>query len=107
MEPFKAPRYLYGLIALIFQSVLLAYTEVTQIQSYTHVTTDGQPTSLSWCQAPIYGPKPHFCYCQTVAGLLIRDALSGERTGLSFTIATDPCQQSFSVPSPAGLMTIF
>jgi hypothetical protein len=34
-------------------------------------------------------------------------ALSVERTGLSFTIAADPRPQSFSGPSPSGLMTIF
>jgi hypothetical protein len=25
--------------------------------------TEGQSTSLSWCQAPIWGPRPNFCYC--------------------------------------------
>jgi hypothetical protein len=33
-------------------------------------------------------------------------ALSDERTGLSFTIDAGPCQQSFSDPSPMGLVTI-
>jgi hypothetical protein len=40
-------------------------------QSQSYVTTDGQPASLSWCQAPIWGLWPDFYYCQTVAGLLI------------------------------------
>jgi hypothetical protein len=30
----------------------------------------GQSASLSWCQALIWGTKPDFYYCQTVAGLL-------------------------------------
>jgi hypothetical protein len=36
-------------------------------QCQSHVTSDG----LSWCQAPIWGPRPGFCYCETVAGLLM------------------------------------
>jgi hypothetical protein len=42
---------------------------------------------VSWCQAPIWGLRPDFCYCQTVAGLLMWGALSDDRTGLPFTIA--------------------
>jgi hypothetical protein len=49
--------------------------------------TNGQSACLSWCQAPIWGQRPDFCYCQTVAGLLRWGALSDERTGMSFTIA--------------------
>jgi hypothetical protein len=51
---------------------------------------------LSWCQAPIWGSRPYFYYCQTVTGLLIWDSLSDERTGLSFTIAAGPRQCSHS-----------
>jgi hypothetical protein len=43
--------------------------------------------SLSWCQAPIWGLRPDFYYCQTVAGLLMWGTLSDVRTGLSFTTA--------------------
>jgi hypothetical protein len=53
------------------------------------LTTDRQSASLSWCQAPIWGPRPDFYRCQTVAGLLTWGALSDERKGLSFTIAAD------------------
>jgi hypothetical protein len=65
---------------------------LTQIQSQSHVTTDGQSASLSSNKAPIWDLRPDFYYCQTVAGLLIWGALSDERTGLSFTIAPGPCQ---------------
>jgi hypothetical protein len=34
--------------------------------------------------SPISGPRPDFCYCQTLAVLLVCGALSDERTGLSF-----------------------
>jgi hypothetical protein len=65
-----------------------------QSQSQSYVTTDGQSASLSWCQAPIWGLRPDFCYCQTLAGLLMWGALSDERTGLPFTIAVGPRQCS-------------
>jgi hypothetical protein len=58
--------------------------------------TDGQSASLSWNKAPIWGLRPNFCYCQTVAGLLMWGALSDERTSLSFTIVVGPRQRSHS-----------
>jgi hypothetical protein len=51
---------------------------------------------VSWNKAPIWGLRPDFSCCQTVAGLLIWGALSDERTGLSFTIAPGPHQRSHS-----------
>jgi hypothetical protein len=62
--------------------------------SDSYVTTDDQSASLPWNKAPIWGLRPYLYYCQTVAGLLMWGALSGERTGLSFTIATGPRQRS-------------
>jgi hypothetical protein len=58
--------------------------------------TYGQSASLSWCQAPIWGPRPDSYYCQTVAGLLMCGALSDKRTGLSFTIAAGTHQHGHS-----------
>jgi hypothetical protein len=41
---------------------------------------------LSWCQAPIFDPRPIFIsprnFLETVEGLLFCSALSDERTGL-------------------------
>jgi hypothetical protein len=54
------------------------------------LTTDGQSASLSWNKAPIWGLRPDYYYCQTVAGLLMWGAVSDERTGLSFAIAAGP-----------------
>jgi hypothetical protein len=71
-------------------------TTELSIESEFYVTTDGQPASLSWNKAPIWGLRPDLYYCQTVAGLLMWDALSEERTGLSFTIAAGPRQHSHS-----------
>jgi hypothetical protein len=55
-----------------------------------------QSTSLSWNKAPISRTRADFCYCQTVAGLLLWGALPNERTGLQFTIAAGPRQCSHS-----------
>jgi hypothetical protein len=53
-----------------------------------------QSASLSWCQAPIWGLRPDFYYCQTVRVCWYGGVLSDERTGLLFTIAAGPRQRS-------------
>jgi hypothetical protein len=65
-------------------------------QSQSYITTDGQPASLSWNKAPIWGLRPDLDYCLTVACLLVWGALSDERRGLSFAIAAGLCQRSLS-----------
>jgi hypothetical protein len=69
--------------------------DLSQRQSQSYVTTDGQPASLSWNKAPIWGLRPDLDYCLTVAGLLIWGTLSDERTGLPCAIATGPRQHSY------------
>jgi hypothetical protein len=69
-------------------------SDLSRVES--NVTTDGQSAGLSWNKAPIWGLRPDFYYCQTVAGLLIWHVISDERAGLSFTIAAGPCQRSHS-----------
>jgi hypothetical protein len=66
----------------------------TESGSESYVTTDGQPASLSWNKAPIWGLWPDLYYRLKVAGLLIWGALSDERTGLPFTIAAGLRQRS-------------
>jgi hypothetical protein len=61
--------------------------------SESYITTDGQSASLSWNKAHIWGLRPDFYYCQTVAGLLMCGAFSDKRTGLSFSIAAGPRQR--------------
>jgi hypothetical protein len=39
-------------------------------------------------------PKTRFCYCLTVEGILMSDALSNERKGLSYTVAVGPHHHS-------------
>jgi hypothetical protein len=79
-------------VILLVDSLYAEAIATSQSQSY--VTTDGQAASLSWNKAPIWGLRPDLDYCLTVAGLLIWGALSDERTGLSFAIATGPRQRS-------------
>jgi hypothetical protein len=68
----------------------------TPAESESYITTDGQSASFSRNKAPIWSLGPDFYYCQTVADLLMRGALSDERTGLSFTTAAGPRQHSHS-----------
>jgi hypothetical protein len=65
-------------------------------QGHSYIPTYGQSVSLPWCQAPIWNPRPDFCYCQTVEGLWMWGVLSDGRTGLSFTITAGPRQSSHS-----------
>jgi hypothetical protein len=75
------------------------YTIYTS-QSKSCVTADGQSASLSWNKAPIWGLRPDFYYCQTVAGLLGRSLW---RDNCSWSLP----EKSFSGPSPVGPMTIY
>jgi hypothetical protein len=75
-------------------SLLLLFS--TTLCSVWVLRYDSQSASLSWNKAPIWGLRPDFYYCQTVAGLLMWGALSHERTGLSFIIAAGPRQRSHS-----------
>jgi hypothetical protein len=60
--------------------------------------TDDQSTSLSWCQALIWGPRPTLYYCQTVWW---------DDRFLIYNCCWPLPVQSFLGPSPTGLMTIF
>jgi hypothetical protein len=67
--------------------------------------------SPSWNKAPIWGLRPDFYYCQTVAGLLMWGALSLSLWRENGSVVRSCCWSSpaklFSGPSPVGLMTIF
>jgi hypothetical protein len=94
-------------LVLIYESVTSS-ASVNTPQLNTQLSYEWRTTahcSLSWFEsslmlrstvAPIWGLRSDFCYCQTVAGLLMWGALSDERTGLSFTIVAGPRQRSHS-----------
>jgi hypothetical protein len=65
-----------------------------RVESY--VTTNGESASLSWNKAPIWCLRPDFYYSQTVVGLLMCGAISDEKMGSPFTIASGPRQRSHS-----------
>jgi hypothetical protein len=73
------------LIPILLRRHKTLWTDWLQVKVV--LTTDVQSASVSWCQAPIWGPRPDFYYCQTVEGLFIWGALSDKRMGLPFTIA--------------------
>jgi hypothetical protein len=82
--------------------------QLSILESESYVTTYGQPASLSWNKAPIWGLRPDLYYCQTVVGLVMWSALSDERTGLSFIIAAGPRLRShFRVRVPLDSWTYF
>jgi hypothetical protein len=80
----------------VLDSRLLSYdySQTSQSQSQSYITTDGQAASLSWNKAPIWGLWPDLYYCLTITVLFLWDALSDESTGLSFVYATGPRQCS-------------
>jgi hypothetical protein len=70
--------------------------------------TDGQSASLSWNKAPIWGLRPDWYYCQTVADLLMWGTLSlwREDGSVVYSCCWLLPVQWFSGPRPAGLVTI-
>jgi hypothetical protein len=90
-------------LLFVVQSPCMLGTQLNcQSESESYITTNGQSVSLSWNKAPIWGLRPDFYYCQTVAGLLIWDAHSDKKTGLSFTITVGPRQHSHSTSKSQG-----
>jgi hypothetical protein len=84
------------LFILVSSRLTASQLRLTQFESESYVTTDVQSASLSWNKASIWGLRPGFYYCQTVAGLLMWGALSDKRTGLSCTVAAGLSQRSHS-----------
>jgi hypothetical protein len=78
-------------------------TDSAEYESY--IRTDGQSASLSWNKAPIWGLRPDFYYCQTLASLLMWGTLSVERTVVKLLLVSPT--QPFSCLSPMGLVNIF
>jgi hypothetical protein len=63
----------------------------SQSQSQSHIVTDGQLVSKSWCRAPSGIHDQIF-----ITVLFLWGTLSEEKTSLSFVYAAGPCQRSLS-----------
>jgi hypothetical protein len=75
-------------------STRLHSTNSTQSQS--HIATDGQSVSKSWCRGPPGAHDQIFVTVWQLRSCFLWGALSYERTSLSFVYATGPCQRSLS-----------
>jgi hypothetical protein len=91
-----------------FWITLLMNLWLNCIESESHVTTDGQPASLSWNKAPFWG--------LTTRSLLLFDSCGFVDVGRSLwreagSVIYNSClpspAQSFSGPSPIGFVAIF
>jgi hypothetical protein len=76
----EAEHFRSSVTSTVVSSCHLLLRLVTS-QSQSYITADGQPASLSWNKAPIWGLRPDLDYCLTVAGLLVWGAHSDERSG--------------------------
>jgi hypothetical protein len=64
--PFSSPPTTRRATVEVFDPASTRDTLESESESY--VTTDGQSASVSWNKAPIWGLRPDFYYCSTVAG---------------------------------------
>jgi hypothetical protein len=77
-------------------------------QSQIYVTTDGQSAGLSWCQAPIWGPKTKILLLSNSYGLVdLGRPLSREDGSVVYYCCCLSPAQPFSIPSPVGFIATF
>jgi hypothetical protein len=82
-----------------FPTPLTAVSRLPCSQSQSHIETDGQSVSKSWCRAPSGAHDQILITCVTVTVLFLWSAVSDDRMGLSFVDTAGPClAQSFSGP---------
>jgi hypothetical protein len=99
-----SPLY-WGVTLLSLTLTHSTYSTLWKSNLYYDRRSVGQSVLVS---SPIWGPRPHFYYCQTVAGLLMWGAPPWREDGsVVYNCCWSSPVQSFSAPSPAGLMTIF
>jgi hypothetical protein len=78
-----------------WQAVISRLNWLKSKSSQGHIATDGQSVGKSWCRAPS-GAYDQIFINFTPTVLFLWDALSDERTCLSFVYAAGPCQRSLS-----------
>jgi hypothetical protein len=87
----------YSILVLTSSHIHTSLRNSTVSRSRSHLTTDGQSVSKSWCRAPSGAhDQIYITLYLTITVLLLWGALSDERTGLSFVNAAGPCQRSLS-----------
>jgi hypothetical protein len=80
----------------------------SESESESYVTTDGQPASLSWNKATIWGLRPDFYYLCDSYGLVLVGRPLWREVGSVFCMCFWPLPaQSFSGPSPWDLRPYF
>jgi hypothetical protein len=79
-------------------------TLILQSESGSYITTDGQSASLSCSKAPMWGLRPYIYYCGFANAEL---SLWREDESVVYNCCWASPAQSFSGPSPVGLVTIF
>jgi hypothetical protein len=91
----------------LMNRLCLCQVYVSQNQSHSYFTTNGlPPISSSWRQAP-WDPGPEFLFSNwTLAVIILTYHFWREDVSVYNCCWSSPAQ-SFSGPSPAGLMTIF
>jgi hypothetical protein len=80
----------------------------TYIQSQSYVTTDSLSVSLSWNKPPIWGLRPDFLLLSDNCGFAdVGCSLGRKSVSAVYNCCWPSPAQSFSGPSPAGLVTVF
>jgi hypothetical protein len=78
------------------QNSVTGLLQVKVNKSRSHIATDGQSISKSWCRVPSGAHDQIFITLLTVTVLFLWGALSDEKTGLSFVYSAGPRQRSLS-----------
>jgi hypothetical protein len=81
-------------------------------QSQSYITTDGQSASLTWCQAPIWDPRPVLSLLSLIIFRQLWVCWCGaplwrEVGSLVFSFCRASSARPFSDLRPTGLMSIF
>jgi hypothetical protein len=97
--------------AKLIMSVLLIFcyngSLVTTTESESYITTDGQPASLSWNKAPIWGLRPDLYFSESCGFVDLERPLWREAGSVVYNSCWPSPAKSFSGPSPVGLVAIF
>jgi hypothetical protein len=100
------PYFTISDLRLIFLSLPMTHRVMVEVfdpastwvlmLNQSHIATDSQSVSKSWCRAPSGAYDQIFITVWQLRSRFLWCALSDERTGLSFVHAADPCQRSLS-----------